>query len=217
MAEPPFTSPVQTPLGATGALPSAHLPSIQFKVKPRQWKSLEKGNRHHAYRVHAALRDIHDLLLLPELGKEELETLMTTAESLADYASKRMTAAVRVTRPSATVEDLGVRFLVLSALHDAVRAVGQEWPSWWHEVVRNVPVRYKVLNKGQWTGRRMRDAALAEELKKALELYKSGGAPSDGDVKKLKQALFCAQKSHYHFRDPEWNFLRQDDAGLCAR
>ena len=195
--------------------PYIHIPSIQPGVKPRLFSpDLAKTSVCLARKLVPHLKEMRLLLLKPVLDAAAVESLMTTAELLANHARNFMGFSVDSLIPVQAVEHLGRRFLLLDALHSAAQVLGpsMQLSAWWQDLLNRVPSSYnRDVTGPQRQIRVVVNLELARRLSHALELYKAGSAPTPEEVITLKRDLFHMPGAPGIFKHAEWDCWREDD------
>ncbi|KAL8448383.1 hypothetical protein Emed_003913 [Eimeria media] len=166
-------------------------------------------------KLHAPLMvKIHEMLVRPVLDYSQAIRLLVFSEILANHAFHKMRGPVSSRRPTDAAESLGRRFMVFQLLHSASKTLRQPWPQqqWWRDLASVIPSTCPFMpgDKGM-NSYSQASVTLAVQLSAAIELYKSGSAPSNDEIIDIMRKLFCSPESPHHFKRKSWDPWRRDD------
>lgn len=102
--------------------------------------------------------------------------------------------------------------MVFNALYSVAKLAGLPVPAWWQQVAHAVLTNLDAPLAS--SGRRSTSSSsreLAEDLRRALLLYKDGNAPPPADVLRLKRRLLCGPEAFAFFQSKQWEPWREDD------
>ncbi|KAL8426018.1 hypothetical protein Efla_001936 [Eimeria flavescens] len=194
--------------------PFIRVPALQAGVVFRQFQPSAvafRGLVAH-YNSFILLR-MRDLLIRPELCQYGADLLLSCAEMLVSHAQYQLQRPVTTRRPSATVDDVGRRFMFLHMLHLASKALKQNWHEehWWGEFFTAViNDASNLYGERRSTKRSKASRSLTDQLVETIELYRRGRSPPDEEVVEMMNRLFCQESASTCFRDQIWDVWRQD-------
>lgn len=203
---------VQAPAGGGEVHPYIRRPVLRPGVIVRPWLPEVVTSRVQLGLYMDSLVTVHALLLRPELGQEEVQSLMNHTEILANYIYGRAWVPYR---PSMRYEKLATRlalkFLFFDQMDTAWRVVGGSRPGWWQAVADAGLADCDVIAAIPHLSYSAVHHELARKLAAALKHYKNGESPTPEEIMDLKCMIFLHPRRPRHFKNREWEPWRQDD------
>ncbi|CDJ40284.1 hypothetical protein, conserved [Eimeria tenella] len=154
---------------------------------------------------------LRNIFRSPFIGLQQARQITRIASRL-EFHARTFMVNEPPSRPSAAVEVLGRRFLMLNAIYSIKKVLGNQvqWDNWFSHLVRDVPTDYTQVPTPTTADFSLALYSFAVELSAAMKLYRMGSAPSDVTVLRIKQKLFCSPKIPRCFRKEEWAAFRCD-------
>ncbi|CDI88031.1 hypothetical protein, conserved [Eimeria praecox] len=146
------------------------------------------------------------------LAAEDVETLMTEAELLANYAAVKLARPYTSCTTSYLVRKLSSLFMAFDHLVCTIELLGAKMNTsiWWSEFVKKFHTDYRLPEKATKERTEVLNK-LVNRLSSALAIYKSGKRPPLREIIQLKRSILSQTYKESQLSNPLWRLWLQDD------
>ncbi|CDJ40143.1 hypothetical protein, conserved [Eimeria tenella] len=156
---------------------------------------------------------MRQLFAKPALNAEDVETLLRTAERLANYAKKKLSKRTRQTAPTYVAKRLASILMALDYLVCTIELLGDKMDteSWWQPLVQGIHTGYSLPLRPYAVPETNMLAEWTLRISAALSIYKRGVRPPLEEIVQLKRMILTRLCTNSQFENKLWNLWREDD------
>lgn len=158
------------------------------------------------------LAHISSWLKMEALNSLRSNVLMGCLEELVGFAMHNVKRSLKVVRPVFAVETLALYLLVVDSLYAASATLGESAQSctWWNRIMAELPTQFVLGSQAHPRGASRKLLSLAERIKDAFEIFRSGARPSPAVLVPLKQEILCSGLIR-KFQRGGWRIFKEQD------
>ncbi|CDJ27967.1 uncharacterized protein EMH_0036440 [Eimeria mitis] len=158
-----------------------------------------------------AYTTMRSLFAKASLTAQDVETLMTEAEILANYAVHKLAGPCKDSTSYLLVK-LSSLFMVFDYLVCAIELLGEKMDTgnWWNEFAQKFRTDYRLPEAAR-TQRATFLNQLVNRLSSALAIYKGRRRPNFREIIELKRTILAEANAETQLGNPQWKLWIQDD------